>query len=41
MRCGVGVMIGLDLDNDAADPIGQQRRSNEFGRDLEDRSIKE
>ena len=30
----LGVMIGLDLDNDAADAVDQQRRPDQVGRDL-------
>ena len=34
VRRRVGVMIGLDLDNDAADAVDQQRRADQVGRDL-------
>src|SRR5947208_3004400 len=34
MRGGIGVMIGLDLDDDAADAVDQKRRADQIGRDL-------
>jgi hypothetical protein len=34
-------MIGLDLDDDAADAVHQQRRANQIGRDLMDAAGKE
>ena len=34
MRGGVGVMIGLDLDNDTANAVDQQRCANQIGGDL-------
>ena len=34
MRGRIGVMIGLDLDDDAADAVHQQRRADQVGRDL-------
>ena len=34
MRGRLGVMIGLDLDDDAADAVDQQRRADQVGRDL-------
>ncbi len=34
MRGRFGVMIGLDLDNDAADAVHQQRRADQIGSDL-------
>ena len=36
MRRRVGVVIGLDLDDPAADAVDQQRRADQFGRDLMD-----
>ncbi len=36
MGGGLGVMIGLDLDNDAADPVHQHGRADQVGRDLMD-----
>src|SRR5207248_9487891 len=34
MRGRIGVMIGLDLDDDAADTVYQQRRADQIGGDL-------
>ena len=34
MRRRIGVMIGLDLDDDAADAVDQQRRADQVGRHL-------
>ena len=34
MRRRIGVMVGLDLDNEAADPVHQQRGADQVGRDL-------
>src|SRR5262249_49275983 len=34
VRRGIGVVIGLDLDDDAADALEQQRRADEIGRHL-------
>ena len=36
MRGRVGVVIGLDLDDAAADAINQKARSDQFGRHLMD-----
>ncbi len=36
MRRRIGVVIGLDLDDDAADALEQQRRADQIGRDLVD-----
>ena len=36
MRCRIGVVIGLDLDDPAADAVEQQRRADQLGRDLMD-----
>ena len=33
MRRGIGVVIGLDLDDDAAHPLEQKRRADEIGGD--------
>ena len=41
MRRRVGVVIGLDLDDDAADALEQQRRADQFGRDLVDAAVEE
>ena len=40
MRGRIGVVIGLDLDNDAADAIDQQRRPDQVGRDLMHAAVK-
>ena len=37
MRGRLGVVIGLDLDDDAADAVDQQRRADQVGRDLDAR----
>ena len=34
VRGRLGVVIGLELDDDAAHAVEQQRRANQFGRDL-------
>ena len=34
MRGRLGVVIGLDLDDDAADAVDQQRRADQVGSDL-------
>src|SRR6266852_2957023 len=34
MRRRIGVMVGLDLDDEAADPVHQERDANQVGRDL-------
>jgi hypothetical protein len=34
MRGRIGVVVGLDLDDDAADTLNQQRRADQIGRDL-------
>src|SRR6266404_3107554 len=34
MRGRIGVMIGLDLDDDAADAVHQHRRANQIGSDF-------
>ena len=34
MRGRLGVMIGLDFDDDAADAVEQQGRADQVGRDL-------
>ena len=34
MRGRIGVMISLDLDDDAADAVDQKRRADQIGRDL-------
>ena len=34
-------MIGLDLDDDAADPAKQERRADQVGRDLVDAAVEE
>ena len=39
MRCRVGVMIGLNLDDDAAHAIDQQCCADQLGRDVEYRTI--
>src|ERR1700730_5591936 len=36
MRGRIGAMIGLDLDDDAADAVDQQRRANQIGGDFMD-----
>jgi hypothetical protein len=36
MRRRLALMIGLDLDNDAADAVDQQRRPDQVGRHLKD-----
>ena len=41
MRRRLGVVIGLDLDDDAADAIDQQGRADQIGRDLVDAAVKE
>ena len=40
MRGRLRVMIGLDLDDDAADAVDQQRRPDQVGRDLENATVK-
>ena len=39
MRGRIGVVIGLELDNDAADTIDEQRRADQIGRDFEHGTI--
>ena len=39
MRRGIGVVIGLELDNHAADTIDEQRRADQIGRDFEHGTI--
>jgi hypothetical protein len=34
VRCGIGLVIGLDLDDAAADAVEQQRRPDQVGRNL-------
>jgi hypothetical protein len=34
MRRRIGVMVGLDLDDEAADPVHQERGADQVGRDL-------
>jgi hypothetical protein len=34
MRRRIGVVIGLDLDNPAADPVNHNNRADQVGRDL-------
>ena len=34
MRGRFGVMVGLDLDDDPADAVEQERRADQVGRDL-------
>ncbi len=41
MRRRFGVVVGFDLDDDAADPIDKQRRTDQFGRDFKDIASKE
>ena len=40
MRRRLGVMVGLDLDNDAADAVDQKRRADQVGRDLVHATVK-
>ena len=35
MRGGIGVMIGLEFDDHAADTVDEQRRADQIGRDFE------
>ena len=39
MRRRLGVVIGLDFDDDAADAVDQQRRADQVGRNLEHAAI--
>ena len=41
MRRRVGVVISLDLDDDAADAVHQQRGANQVRRDLVDAAVEE
>ena len=41
VRGRIGVVIGLDLDDPAADAVDQQRRADQVGRDLVDAAGKE
>jgi hypothetical protein len=41
MRSRFGVMIGFDLDNDAANAVDQQRRPDQVRRHLMDAAAKE
>jgi hypothetical protein len=40
VRRRVGVVIGLELDDDAADATDEQCRTDEVGRDLVNRAVK-
>ena len=41
MRGRLGVMIGFDLDDDAANAVDQQRRADQIGRHLMDAAAEE
>ena len=41
MRGRIGVMVRLDLDNDAADAVDQEGRADQIGGDLMDAAVEE
>ena len=41
VRCGIGMMVSLDLDDPAADAVDKQRHPDQFGRDLVHAALEE